>query len=218
MKSRKFLLSVLTIMGLLTAGLASAQTASPSNIHSLVNNSQGLRPSVLKVALDGYQWAIAHGQVRNKRLITIIDLSLASNQKRMWVVDLKSSRILMALHVAHGKNSGVLNAQRFSNKNGSMQSSVGVFRTLDTYVGKHGLALRIDGLERGINDQALSRAIVVHAASYMTPEYIRSHGRAGLSWGCPAVDPHVSGKLINLIKGGSVMFTYGSSVKKHYLG
>lgn len=211
MRSRKLLkvcLGSLIVLASTKGAFATTKTEA-CNIQALINNAQGLKPHVLKVALDGYQWALNHGRIDNKRLLTVIDLTLPSNLNRLWVIDLKQSKIVMAMRVAHGKNSGFDRAQNFSNSPGSLKSSVGVFKTCSTYQGGHGLSLKIDGLEKGVNDKALSRAIVIHAASYMTQDFVNSHGYCGRSWGCPAVEPNKIKPLINLIKGGSVMFTYG---------
>ena len=168
-----------------------------------IKNTQGLNPKVLHMALSGYQWAVSKGKVKNKRYLTVVDYSKPSSQKRLWVIDLKKGKVKMKLHVSHGVNTGGTYSTRFSNKVNSRQTSLGVFTTANTYYGKHGLSLRLNGLERGINNNARKRAIVVHPAKYV------SSTNVGRSWGCLALNPAYSKRLINLTKGGSVIFAYG---------
>lgn len=169
---------------------------------------RGLSTSVLNYAINGYEWALAHHGVKNPDVLTIVDFTKPSFEKRMWVIDIHSGKVLMKLHVAQGRNSGAIYPTRFSNRPGSLESSLGIFTTEDKYQGEHGESMRIDGLEPGINDKALSRAIVVHAASYVTPEFIKENGYAGRSWGCLAVNPAHLDKLIKITHGGSVIFVY----------
>lgn len=175
----------------------------------ILANTKGLKKDVLDHALTGYHWAISHGYVKNTEILTIVDFSKPSYQKRMWVVNVKSGKELMNLYTTHGKNSGMTNATEFSNRNGSKESSVGVYVTMNPYRGKHGLSVRLKGLEPGINNHAYERAIVVHPAWYATPSYISSRHRAGRSWGCFALDPAKSSKYVNLTKNGTVFYAYG---------
>lgn len=175
----------------------------------------GLSPAVLKAAVNAYRWAVRHHAVANPWVLTIVDFNKPSYEKRLWVIDLKKNRVLMHVHVAQGHDGGVA-PTRFSNQPGSHESSPGIFTTVgDRYTGEHGVSLRIKGLEKGINDNALSRAVVIHAASYVTPDFIREMGRAGRSWGCFAVNPVRIKKLIQLIHGGSVLFAYTKLVADH---
>ncbi len=169
--------------------------------------AQGLRPEVLELALTAYQKAWQQGDTR-KQVITVIDYSLPSNQKRLWVIDLSSNQLLFHEHVAHGSGSGMTTPTRFSNRNNSHKSNLGLLKTAETYYGKHGYSLKLDGLEHGWNDKARSRYIVMHSADYMTDSYIEANGRAGRSWGCPALDPDISRAVIDAIKGGSLVFGY----------
>jgi hypothetical protein len=162
------------------------------------------RAEVLDGAVRAYRAAEAEGRV-HKPVLTIIDYSLPSTQKRLWVLDMKTGAVLFHELVAHGKNSGWEKPTKFSNVEGSLMSSIGVYVTGGTYVGKHGRSLTLDGLEAGFNDQARARAIVVHAADYATPEFAQKEGRLGRSWGCPALDPRVAMKVIDAIEGGSVV-------------
>jgi hypothetical protein len=161
---------------------------------------------VLELALNGY----AQLQDKLKKpLLTVIDYSLPSTQKRLWIIDLAEQKILLHTVVAHGRNSGALLAEKFSNRPESYQSSLGFFQTGEAYQGKHGYSLRLDGLEAGINDQARARAIVIHGADYAKETVAATAGRLGRSLGCPAVPPDLSTPLIKLIKEGSLLFIYG---------
>jgi hypothetical protein len=138
----------------------------------------------------------------------VIDFSRPSTQKRLWVYDLRSRALLFHEHVAHGRGSGANMASSFSNVPESYQSSLGLFRTGEAYVGKHGLSLRLDGLERGINDRARERAIVIHGADYVNATTAQAQGRLGRSLGCPAVRPEIAKPLIDAVKEGGLLFAY----------
>jgi len=146
----------------------------------------------------------------NEDIVTIIDFSKPSTEKRLFILDLKKQQLLYYTFVAHGKNTGVNMATKFSNNKGSNQSSLGLFRTGESYQGKHGYSLRLDGLEKGFNDNARSRAVVMHSASYVSEDFIERHGRLGRSWGCPAVPVEFSKEIIDLIKGGSCLYIYAN--------
>ena len=182
--------------------------ASSVGIWKELAKGQLLPPSlpVLELALNGY----AQLQDKLKKpLLTVIDYSLPSTQKRLWIIDLAQQKILLHTVVAHGRNSGALLAEKFSNRPESYQSSLGFFQTGEAYQGKHGYSLRLDGLEVGINDKARARAIVIHGADYAKETVAATAGRVGRSLGCPAVPPDLSTPLIKLIKGGSLLFIYG---------
>lgn len=167
----------------------------------------GMSKRTFDLAVRAFQRAVAKGQTA-ARMLTIIDYSLPSTERRLWVLDLAHGKVLFKELVAHGKQTGENIAQAFSNEPGSHQSSIGAFVTGATYIGKHGLSLRLHGLEPGINDRAEERAIVMHAADYVSEDLIRSQGRIGRSQGCPAVRPAVARKLIDTIRGGSLVFAY----------
>jgi len=179
-------------------------------VHVKTNDfmSQPLSPNVLKQALKAYQWAVATGKVHNKHVLTIVDFTLPSDKERLWVVDPNTGHILLNIRTAQGKNSGLKYATHFSNALNSDASSLGAFVTANVYNGKHGKSMRLIGLENGINDNAMKRAVVIHSANYVTPAFIKAHNRAGRSWGCFAVNPKKSKQLIHLTKGGSVLFAY----------
>lgn len=143
-------------------------------------------------------------------VLTIIDFTLPSTEKRLWIIDPEQGAILLHSVVAHGRNSGDLMAERFSNRPESYQSSLGFYRTAETYQGKHGYSLRLDGLEEGINDQARNRAIVIHGAAYANEDFAKSTGRLGRSLGCPALPTELTDMAIDLIKEGSLLFIYGN--------
>lgn len=181
------------------------------NVSKLISvaAADGLKPKALKAALNSYAWAREHGKVgSNQNTLTVVDFTLPSYTKRMWVLDLKSNKVLMKLYTTHGKGSGETYATRFSNRDNSLESSLGLYVTSDEYYGRHDKSMQINGLEKGINNNARSRSIVIHSAYYATPEYIREHHGAGRSWGCFAVAPEVKNQLLDNIKGGSVLFTY----------
>jgi hypothetical protein len=163
---------------------------------------------VLQTALAGYELLIEDQYISRPEVITIIDFSLPSDKERLWVLDLIQGKVLFRCLVSHGRNSGELMAENFSNTPGSNASSPGFYTTGETYIGKHGLSLALDGLETGINDKARARAIVIHGADYVSADFIRTHGRLGRSLGCPAVPVELSKEIIQTIKGGSCLFIY----------
>ena len=150
----------------------------------------------------------AKGEVRKDDIITIIDFSQPSNKKRLYVLDLNNKQVLFNTLVAHGRNSGGLWAKSFSNEASSLKSSPGFYVTEDTYMGHNGYSLRLNGLEKNINDNALSRSIVMHGAPYVDQSAINSLGFLGRSWGCPAVPESQHKAIINTIKGGTCLFIY----------
>jgi hypothetical protein len=154
-------------------------------------------------------------EYHNEDIVSIIDFSKASTEKRLFVLDLEKHKILYHTYVAHGKNTGANIATKFSNNRGSNQSSLGLFRTGESYFGKHGYSLRLDGLEQGFNDNARIRAVVMHSAWYVSETFIHQHGRLGRSFGCPAVPVEHSKGIIDLIKGGSCLYIYANDT--HYL-
>ncbi len=167
----------------------------------------GIDATVLEHALKAHRAVKAKGLAKSN-LLTVIDYSKPSTEKRLWVIDLAKKKVLFHELVAHGKGSGENHATKFGNANKSHQSSLGVFLTAETYDGKHGYSLKLDGLEKGVNDLARDRAIVFHGADYVTADFAKKYGRLGRSHGCPAVGPDVAKRLIDTIKGGSVVFAY----------
>lgn len=194
----------------LRADSAADCTAAPpeSLVPLLVKQAPGLGDEVLRLALDSAGCAVQRGLVRRPDLLTVIDYSLPSSQRRLFVFDLAARKLLFHELVAHGKNSGGDLANYFSNSSGSLATSLGLFVTEDTYVGKNGYSLRLRGLEEGVNDMAWHRAIVMHGAYYVSREAIRVFARLGRSWGCPAVRTEIAEELIDTVRGGSPIFAY----------
>lgn len=178
-----------------------------SIVDQLLSSAPGLDKQVLQRALQATQCAVTSGIEAPKRL-AVIDFSLPSDKERLWIFDLDEGSLLLNDLVAHGKNSGNRVSQYFSNKVDSHQSSLGLFQANETYSGKHGYSLRLDGLEPGINDRARERAIVIHGADYVDPQWIEAHGRIGRSYGCPAVRQEVVREVVDNLKGGQLLFTY----------
>lgn len=158
-------------------------------------------------ALKGFYKLKDKGVIK-KNILTLIDFSLSSNVKRLWVIDLKSKTILVQSLVAHGRNTGEEFANSFSNNANSFKSSIGFYATAEVYSGKHGLSLRLDGLEKGINDNARNRGVVMHAADYVSASFIKNNKRLGRSQGCPAVPIGLSKEIITIIKDKSCLFIY----------
>jgi len=165
------------------------------------------RPEVLDLAMRAYRCGRSEGQ-SNSSILSIIDYSLPSTEKRLWVIDLAKSEVLFHELVAHGQNSGETYAVSFSNRPQSRQSSLGLFRTDSVYGGRHGESLRLIGLEPGINDRASERRIVMHGAAYVNARVVQRFGQLGRSWGCPAVDRAVLSKMLPRIKEGTMLFVY----------
>jgi hypothetical protein len=163
---------------------------------------------VFQMALSAAGCAARKGHVANPSTLTVIDYSRASTTKRLWVYDLQSRRLLYEELVAHGQGSGGNFATSFSNRPDTHQSSIGLFVTDESYTGKNGYSLRLDGLEPGFNDQARARAIVMHGAPYVDATVARAQGRLGRSWGCPAVREAVARDLIDRVRSGGLVFAY----------
>lgn len=169
-------------------------------------------PSINRLALQTALIALGRLQADSvpvrSDVLMVIDYTKPSTEPRLWVFDLKHTRVLFEELVAHGRNSGDNRPVQFSNEPGSLMSSLGAFLTADTYIGKHGLSLRLQGLERGVNDKSMERAIVIHAANYVSEPVGRRQGRIGRSWGCPAVRPAISRQLIETVQGGALLLAY----------
>ncbi len=179
---------------------------------TITESASGLPSTdLLQTALSGYELLKNEHTINRPEVITIIDFSLPSDQERLWVLDLVEAKVLYHCLVSHGRNSGDVMAKKFSNKPGSYTSSPGFYTTGETYIGKHGFSLRLDGIENGINDKARERAIVIHGADYVSPEFIEKYGRLGRSLGCPAVPEELSKEIIETIKDGTCLFVYAPS-------
>lgn len=165
-------------------------------------------PEVLALAVQAQQCATGSGAIKPVERLAVIDYSRPSTEPRLWVFALADARLLHVEHVAHGKHSGANLATEFSNVEGSLQSSLGLFRTSETYIGGHGYSLRMDGLEPGVNDLARERLLVIHGADYVDPAQALRQGRLGRSFGCPAVRSGIARELIDTLKGGQLLFAY----------
>ena len=178
-------------------------------------NSLGLSREAFDYAIKGYNHLRSTGKLKNDKIISIVDFSLPSGKKRLFILDLINYKILFNTFVAHGRNSGKDFANQFSNRNESYQSSLGFYVTKDTYAGKHGYSLRLEGEEQGINDNAIDRAIVMHSAWYVNENIVKSQGYIGRSQGCPAIPEELNKPIIEKIKNGSCLFLY-SPDKKYF--
>lgn len=176
--------------------------------NQIAAKARNLKPKIIRLALSAFYQAIKLGVPTKKPIITIIDYSLPSTSKRLWVLDLVREKVLYTSMVAHGKYSGENYTKNFSNQIGSLKTSVGVFLTENTYFGRDGYSLRIQGLEKGFNDNAKIRTIVMHGAPYVSQKFAKTTGRIGRSWGCPAVEKQLAQPIINTIKNGTLVLSF----------
>jgi hypothetical protein len=176
----------------------------------------GLSRDVFDLALKGLKKLDSIGKLKNTNLLTIVDYSQSSNRKRLYVIDLKDKKLLFNTYVAHGRNTGEEYAKSFSNIEGSLKSSLGFYITEEPIVGSHtGYSLMINGVEKGFNDNACKREIIIHSADYATEGFIKQYGRLGRSYGCPVLPPDLNKPVIETIKGGTCLFIYNPD--KDYL-
>ncbi|TBR40511.1 MULTISPECIES: murein L,D-transpeptidase catalytic domain family protein [Dyella] len=193
---------------ILAVCLAPAAHATETSLAAALQKlAPNANPQVIDLALKATDCAAANGMPPSERL-AVIDYSRPSTEPRLWVFDLTQRKLLFQELVAHGKNSGDNLATRFSNKPESLESSLGLFRTMQSYDGHNGYSLRMNGLEPGTNDKALERAIVIHGASYVDSGTAGKLGRIGRSWGCPAVRKAIAKQLIDTMKNGQYVFSY----------
>lgn len=168
----------------------------------------GLQEEAFELAYEGYYKLLEQGRMLKKDVLTIADFSKPSSEKRLFVINMEEGKILFQTLVAHGRKSGLIYATEFSNKPESNKSSLGFYLTMQPYYGGKGYALRLQGLEKGINDNAFERAIVLHGSDYVTSQFANSNGYLGRSLGCPAVPTKQTKAIINSIKNGSLLFIY----------
>lgn len=188
------------------------KTSSETNeeaIYNSLNSNQFALPQLesFKEALKGFYILKEKGLI-SKNILTLIDFSMSSNSKRLWVIDLTTNTILYNSLVAHGRNTGNEFATSFSNSPQSFKSSLGFYATGEIYSGKHGNSLKLDGLEKGINSNARERAVVIHGAEYVSNSFIQNNKRLGRSLGCPALPLELTDKIIQTIKDKSCLFIY----------
>lgn len=186
--------------------------AKAMEMYASINANSFAMPSFesFSKGVQGFELLKSEGKI-TKDLLTIIDFSKSSNTKRLWIINMETKTILYNTLVAHGRNSGEEYATRFSNLSSSNQSSLGFYATGEIYTGKHGESLKLDGLEPGINSNARNRAVVMHAADYVSESFIKQHHRLGRSQGCPALPNHLNKEIISLIKNRSCLFIYHPS-------
>jgi len=161
------------------------------------------------IAMEGFNQIRGEYNLDEDRpYITIIDFTLPSYKKRLWLIDVSNNQIMYHTYVAHGRNTGDVAAEHFSNTPQSYQSSLGFYITGRTYQGKNGYSMYLEGLEEGINDKARERAIVMHGAWYVSEAMIKKFGRLGRSYGCPSVPVQIHKELIDTISDNTVLFIY----------
>jgi hypothetical protein len=182
------------------------------NLYSYMNLKEtGMKFEVFDKALTGYYNMKHNNQVSSKPVITIIDFTKSSNEKRLWVVDVEKKEVLFNTYVSHGRNSGQEFAEQFSNDDKSYMSSIGFYVTDKTYYGKHGLSLKLEGLDQGFNTNARDRCIVMHGAEYATEKFIEQAGRLGRSLGCPAIPMEQHEDIIKTVMGGTAIYAHAAN-------
>ena len=182
-----------------------AESALVARLHALAPRAD---IGVLALAVEARACALRSGEVSEATRLAVIDYSRPSTEKRLWVFDVEAGQLLHEELVAHGQGTGENLARRFSNRDGSHQTSLGLYRTAETYVGSNGYSLRMDGLDPGFNDNARARAIVMHGAWYVDPALAARNGRIGRSHGCPALREGIARTVIDGLKGGQLVFAY----------
>lgn len=216
-----FFAGALLVSVALAAEGAPADHAIANAGHADVNNSVAfarehfegaslgsLESEVFDLALNAASCAVRAGKISNPKTLTVIDYSRPSNQQRLWVIDLTTRELLYEELVAHGQGSGGATATMFSNQPDSHRTSLGLFKTDNTYIGRNGYSLRLDGLDEGLNDRARERAIVMHGAPYVSEAFVRANGRLGRSHGCPAIRSDIAREVLDKVKGGGLVFAY----------
>lgn len=197
-----------------TKNLVQKQEKSPDDLRIKITNileQNGLSPAVAKTTAKAYSWTKSYKDPSvNSNTIAVVNFSQPSNQKRLYLINLRNDSLIGKYYVAHGQGSGDLYATRFSDKGQTHESSLGAFTVGSPYYGKHGRSLRINGLEQGVNDRVMSRAVVIHRAPYMTPSFIKAHGRAGRSWGCFALNPNKADQVMDHLPANTFLFAYAA--------
>jgi hypothetical protein len=208
---KQLILSILFIVASAFAGFSHDNRDISNNAADQANyisTQFNINQQAVRLALNGYQKLRSLGKLANVQYLTIADFSKPSNEERLFIIDMNIMQVVVKSLVAHGRNSGVKMANQFSNRYASFQSSLGFYITGGIYKGKHGASLELEGVEKGINDQAKERAIVIHGADYVSNTLIQQQGYIGRSLGCPAVPNNQVAKIINTIKGASCLFIY----------
>ncbi|HEY8972487.1 MAG TPA: murein L,D-transpeptidase catalytic domain family protein [Puia sp.] len=191
------------------AARSAAFEAEVAALYDQINLKEiGLSKKAFEYALKGYHYMMDHHWLGKANILSICDLSQSSRNKRLYVLDLDQKTVLVNTYVAHGRNSGMEYARSFSNNPASHKTSLGFYVTQDTYYGSNGLSLKIKGMERGFNDKACGRNIVVHGSEYVGPDFMQMNGISGRSYGCPAIPADETEEVIDLIKDGTCLFIY----------
>ncbi len=212
--SKSVVTSDLIVRDKSAAGFSSAVAAEATMLNdSLHLDTKGLSIKALEYALKGFNFLQQKGLLFNRDILSICDFSQSSKNKRLYVIDIENKKLVLNTYVAHGKNSGSEFANSFSNSPNSLKSSLGFYVTGNTYMGGHGLSLKIKGLEKGFNDKADGRNIVVHGSDYVGDDFVAFNNFCGRSFGCPAVPSQESPIVINTIKNGSCLFIYHPTQK-----
>ena len=193
----------------LAVGTVLSLQAKADDVTIIAELAPNIRPSVIKEAVNAMKCAQSHGVGVDAHRLAIIDYTLPSREKRMWVVDIEEQKLLFEEHVAHGQKSGFDVPTAFSDRNGSHQTSLGLYLTDATYQGGNGYSLKLHGLSKGFNESAMHRKIVMHGAPYVNPLAAKSMGRLGRSWGCPAVRVSIARPMIDALKEGNFIYSYG---------
>ena len=194
---------------ILAIGAAIAFQVKADDVALIAKLAPNIRPSVIEEAVGAMKCAQSQGIGANAGRLAIIDYTIPSRKQRLWVVDLKAQKLLFKEHVAHGQKSGHDIPTAFSDRNGSHQTSLGLFYTDTTYQGGNGYSLKLHGLSKGFNQSAMRRQIVMHGAAYVDPHAAVSMGRLGRSWGCPAVRVEIANAMIDALKGGNFIYSHG---------
>ena len=193
-------------------GETTLSTSKTLFIHSIYTEihlaGANLSEEIFSLAFSGFEKLNAQGRLSADSILTIIDFSKSSRENRLFVVDLKKQELLFKSIVAHGRNTGEDFAKSFSNAMNSHKSSLGFYVTGGTYMGSNGFSMLLNGVEKGFNDKAKDRAIVMHGADYASEQVIRYKGYLGRSYGCPALPRPINKKVIETIKEGNCMFIY----------
>ena len=221
---KQFLLCILFLVAGVFTGSSHNSNNTPVGIAdqvSYISSKYNINQEAIQIAVAGYQKLRSLGKLANLQYLTIADFSKPSNEERLFIIDMQLMQVVVKSLVAHGRNSGTKMAHQFSNQLSSFQSSLGFYVTGGIYNGKHGASLELNGVEKGINDQAKERAIVIHGADYVSNKLIQQQGYIGRSLGCPAVPNNQVATIINTIKGASCLFIYAPNAayaKKSSLG
>lgn len=208
-----FLLSLLLMVALPEkSGVGETNSREKMDVSSLYLRlglaESGLSREAFDSAVAGWEKLDQNNQLARPEILAVADFSLSANQKRLFILNLREGTLLRQTYVAHGRNTGDEFARTFSNESGSYCSSPGFYLTGEPYSGRHGLSLKLNGLQPGINDQALHRAIVIHGADYVSADFIKANGRLGRSLGCPAVPQNEAPEIIQTLQNGTCLYIH----------